>query len=45
MSSGALAGASKGDEEEAVLRLTVSDVSRLEDVVFSKPVLMKGHQW
>ena len=31
--------------EEAVLQLTLSGVSRLEDVAFGKAVKLRGHQW
>ena len=39
---------SAGEEaaaEEVVLRLTVPNVSRLEDVAFSNAVSMRGHMW
>ena len=51
MSGGTDAAGTPGAEteteptEEAALQLTVTGVSRLEDVAFSKTVKMKGHQW
>lgn len=33
------------EPEEAVLQLKVSNISRLEDVAFSKIVQIKDHQW
>ena len=39
---------SAGEEtaaDEVVLRLTVPNVSSLEDVAFSKAVSMRGHMW
>ena len=47
-SAAATASSSMGEEvetEEAILQLKVPKVSSLEDVAFSKPTHMKGHQW
>lgn len=33
------------EQEEAVLRLTVANVSRLEEVAFSKPTALRNHLW
>ena len=38
-------GEEEEEGEEATLQLTVSGISRLEEVAFSKTAKMKGHRW
>ncbi len=39
------AAAGSEEQEEAVLRLAVANVSRLEEVAFSKPTALRNHLW
>lgn len=45
MGPGTKTTANVEETEEALLQLKVPNISRLEDVAFSKTVQIKDHQW